>query len=267
MINHIFKCDELMINKIIKLKDNRYKIYIDGDSIITYDNVILENDLLYKKNIDKNLYNKIIVDTNYYDIYNKTVKYILKKLRSEKEVSNYLSKFELSDKDFNKMINKLKDINLINDREFCKAFINDKIYLGKNGINKIRNDLLNQYISNDIIEQELSNIDKSVVNDKLEKLIVKKINSNHKYSNSYLKHKILNDMVSLGYSKENIIEIIDKNLVSDDEIVRKEFDKVYVNLNRKYSGAELNLKLKQRLISKGFKIDVINELIQEKIGC
>jgi len=256
----------MQINKIIKLKDNRYKIYIDGDSIITYDNVILENDLLYKKNIDKNLYNKIIVDTNYYDIYNKTVKYILKKLRSEKEVSNYLSKFELSDKDFNKMINKLKDINLINDREFCKAFINDKIYLGKNGINKIRNDLLNQYISNDIIEQELSNIDKSVVNDKLEKLIVKKINSNHKYSNQYLRQKLINDMVNLGYSRDSIIDIIDKNLLNDSDIVKKEFNKIYINLKKKYSGVDLNLKLKQKLISKGFEIDVINKLIQEKIG-
>ena len=256
----------MQINKIIKLKDNRYKIYIDGDSIITYDNVILENDLLYKKNIDKNLYNKIIVDTNYYDIYNKTVKYILKKLRSEKEVSNYLSKFELSDKDFNKMINKIKDINLINDREFCKAFINDKIYLGKNGINKIRNDLLNQYISNDIIEQELSNIDKSVVNDKLEKLIVKKINSNHKYSNQYLRQKLINDMVNLGYSRDSIIDIIDKNLLNDSDIVKKEFNKIYINLKKKYSGVDLNLKLKQKLISKGFEIDVINKLIQEKIG-
>jgi len=257
----------MRIDKIVKMKDNKYKIYIDGESIITYDNVILENDLLYRKTIDKKLYDKIYIDTNYYDIYNKTAKYILKKIRSEKEVLSFLKRFDISNNDISKIINKLKDINLINDKEYCRAFINDKIYLSKNGINKIKNDLMEQNISIDIIEHELSNIDKSVVDDRLEKLIVKKINSNHKYSNSYLKHKILNDMVSLGYSKENIIEIIDKNLVSDDEIVRKEFDKVYVNLNRKYSGAELNLKLKQRLISKGFKIDVINELIQEKIGC
>ena len=46
---------------------------IDGESVITYDNVILENELLYKKSIDNNLYKKILLDTSYYDIYNKTV--------------------------------------------------------------------------------------------------------------------------------------------------------------------------------------------------
>ena len=39
------------INKIIKLKNNMYKILTDDDIIITYDNVILENNLLYKKTL------------------------------------------------------------------------------------------------------------------------------------------------------------------------------------------------------------------------
>ena len=72
------------INKIVKLKNNKYKIYIGSEVITTYDNVILENNLLYKKSIDDKLYNKILNDTNYFDIYNKIVKYILKKRRSER---------------------------------------------------------------------------------------------------------------------------------------------------------------------------------------
>jgi len=97
-------------------------------------------------------------------------------------------------------------------------------------------------------------------------LIVKKINSNHKYSNQYLRQKLINDMVNLGYSRDSIIDIIDKNLLNDSDIVKKEFNKIYINLKKKYSGVDLNLKLKQKLISKGFEIDVINKLIQEKIG-
>ena len=33
----------------------------------------------------------------------------------------------------------LKDINLVNDIQYCKAFINDKVYLTKEGIYKINN--------------------------------------------------------------------------------------------------------------------------------
>ena len=180
------------------MKDNRYKIYLDNEVLITYDNVILENDLLYKKDIDNKLYKKIIVDTNYYDIYNKTVKYILKKRRSIKETIKYLNKYNLSDSDLNKIIDKLKTLNLLNDIEYCKSFINDKVYLSKNGINKIRMDLPNEDIPIEVIENELNNIDKSILNNRLEKLIIKKIQNNKKYSNYHLKQKILNEMINLG---------------------------------------------------------------------
>ena len=152
----------MQINKIIKMKNNKYKIIIDGEPIITYDNVILENDLLYKKNIDNKILKKIIIDTNYYDIYNKTIKYILKRRRSEKEIVKYLDKFDIGNNDKNKMINKFKEINLINDKEYCKAYINDKLYLSKDGINKIKSDLLKENISIDVIDQELKNIDRYI---------------------------------------------------------------------------------------------------------
>lgn len=254
----------MKIDKIVKMRDNKYKIYIDGDTIITYDNVILNNDLLYKKNIDKDLYNKIISENDYYNIYNKTVKYISKKRRSEIEISKYLDKFDITKEDKEKIIIKLKDLNFINDIEFCKAFINDRIYLSNNGINKIKIDLLRHNIPIEVIENQLNNIDSSIINDKLEKLIIKKINSNHKYSNYHLKQKILNEMINLGYSKDIILEIIDKNIIKDDNIIKSEFDKVYDKLKLKYSGNEFEIKLKQKLISRGFELEKINTLLQEK---
>ena len=249
------------IEKIIKLKNNKYKIVFDDHEITTYDNVILDNNLLYKKNIDKENYDKIIKDTNYYDIYNKCVKSILKKRKSEKEIKEYLDKFNIDNKD--KIISKLKEINLINDRDFTRAYINDKIYLSKCGINKIKNDLINLGIDIIIINEELSNIDKSIFQDLLEKQVLKKIKNNTKYSNYQLKQKILNEMINLGYEKEDILSIIDVNIISDNEILEKEFNKIYNKLKTKYSGYELNQKIKQKLTIKGFKVDDINKKIEE----
>lgn len=257
----------MKLEKIVKMKDNKYKIYIDGEAILTFDNVLLENDLLYKKDIDFSLYNKIIKDTLYYDVYNKTVKYILKKRRSEKEIIDYLEKFDLTENDKNKLIAKLKAMNFINDKEFCRAFVNDKIYLSKNGINKIRIELLEHNIPITMIDEELNKIDNEVINDRLEKLILKKINSNNKFSNYHLKQKILNDMIMLGYSKNSVIEIIDKNLKDDREIALKEFDKMYNKLSKKYSGSELIAKFKQKLLAKGFLNEDINLYIKKKEDC
>lgn len=254
----------MQINKIVKMKDNKYKIYIESDSIITYDNVILENDLLYKKNIDNILYNKILNDTNYYNIYNKVVKYILKRKRSEKEINIYLNKYDISIDEKNKIIKKLKDIKLINDIEYCRSYINDKLYLSKEGINKIKEALLKENIPIEIIEEELKNIDKALFKDRLERLVIKKINSNKKFSNSYLKQKILNEMTNLGYNKEDIINILENNIISDNDILTKEFDKVYNKLKIKCNSFELKNKVKQKLIQKGFFVDDINKLLQQK---
>ena len=98
----------------------------------------------------------------------------------------------------------------------------------------------------------------------MEKLILKKINSNTKYSNNYLKNKIVNEMINLGYEKNNIIDILDNNLKNDNSILEKEFNKIYNKLNKKYEGSELNKRVEQKLYSKGFNISEIKKMIEKK---
>ena len=249
------------INKITKLKDNKYKILIDSEAITTYDNVILENELLYKKTIDSKLYKKIIKDTDFYDIYNKTVKYIMKRLRSEQEIREYLSKYDV---DKEKIITKLKSINLINDNAYLKAYINDQIYLSKNGIYKIKEYLLNQNISSELIDNELSKIDSSIMDERLERIVLKRIRTNKKYSTNELRNRVLKEVITLGYSREKAMIIFDNNIIEDSNIIEKEYNKLYSKLSIKYSGYELINKIKQKLYSKGFTIDEINNLLQNK---
>lgn len=255
----------MKINKIEKLKNGKYKIVFDKDSIETFDNVILDNNLLYKNNVDSDLYDSIVNDTIYYEIYNKVIKYIMKKRRSEKEIREYLLKFSLSKENINKMILKLKNNKLINDIDYCKAFINDSLYLGNKGINNIRNELLNQEISAEVVENELRNIDNKLFNDKLEKLVKKKIKLNKKHSNNYLKQKLLNELLELGYDRYDIINVIDSNLNTNDYIIlKKEFEKTYTKLEKKYNGYDLQRNVKNKMLSRGFNINEIELLLKEK---
>ena len=71
----------------IKKQNNKYKIKLeDNITIETYDEVIIKNNILYKKEIDEELKNKIEEENKYYETYNEIVKLINKKLRSEKEI-------------------------------------------------------------------------------------------------------------------------------------------------------------------------------------
>ena len=153
----------MKIVKIKKLSGSKYQINLDSDVITTFDNVILKYNLLYKKTLTNDEFKKILIESNYYDIYNKALKYSTKKIRSEKEINTYLNKFDIKDSDKDKIIKKLKELNLINDRAYTKAFINDKIHLSKFGIDKIKRLLVQEGITNNIIEEEISKVDNNEI--------------------------------------------------------------------------------------------------------
>lgn len=239
----------MKIEKIKKLTGGRYKIFLDNDTITVYEDVILNNNILYHDEIDDDMYYKIKDENIYYELLNSSIKYIAKRLRSEKEIRDYLSKKTLDNYMIDNIVNNLKEQRLIDDKRFAQSYVFDKLNLTNIGIKKIKYDLSTLGISDDIIED--INVEQN--NDKLEKLIIKKINSNTKYSNYMLKSKIIHEMTSLGYDIDDIIDICDSNMKSDDEIYKREYDKLYDKLKDKYQGSELEYQIKQKLYSKGFK--------------
>lgn len=252
----------MKIEKIQKLKNNKYKIKLDsGDIINTYDDVILNNSLLFNKEIDLGLLNKINNETLYYDCYNKTLKFIDKKLRSEKEVREYLKKYsEMGYED--KILKKLKEINVINDENYAKAYISDRIFLSTDGPNKIKQELLNYGIDEKIIEENINKIDKETIYNKCKKIIDKKIKSNTKYSNYMLNQKITSDLVNKGYDVALIKQILENKVFDNDLVIEKEFKKIYNKLSKKFNGNELYYNLKNKLYQKGFTKEEIEEYIK-----
>ena len=95
----------------IKKSGKKYKIVLeDGTEIKTFDDVIINYNLLYHKDIDDILLNKIIKDNAYYEVYNKVLNLISKKIRSEKEINEFLDKYDV---DRNKIINLGKQMIIV----------------------------------------------------------------------------------------------------------------------------------------------------------
>lgn len=244
----------------IKKQNNKYKIKLEENiTIETYDEVIIKNNILYKKEIDEELKNKIEEENKYYETYNEIVKLINKKLRSEKEIKEYMNKKEVKNQE--KIIKKLKDSNLINDELYAKAFIHDRISFSNDGINKIKTELIKQGIEENIIENELNKIDREDQKEKLKKLIMKKLNTNTKYSDKIMKQKITNYFITLGYNKDDINEILEQQNTNNNEIIKKEYNKLINKYKTKYEGEKLKYTIKQKLYQKGFNIEEINEII------
>lgn len=249
----------MKIEKIKQTKNGKYKIELDNkDAITTYGDVILKNDLLFHQEVDLETLNNLYKDTNYYDIYNKAIKYITKKLRSEKELRNYLKDYEI---DIDKIVSDLKKIGLINDDMFASSYVNDRLYLSNDGPKKIESSLLEHNIDANLIENLLSKKD-TEFKEKLNKIILKKIKSNTKYSSLILKQKLVFDLINQGYNKEDIIELFDSNEVNNT--ISYSYDKLYKKLSLKYSDKELIMNIKNKLYQKGYSLSEINEIIDKK---
>ena len=240
------------ILKYKKLSNNRYKVYLkDDSSIILHENIILKYNLLLTKKID-NL-DELKDENDFYLLYDIALKYINIKMRCESEIRTYLKKKQIDNNVINKVINKLKEDNLINENNYVKSFVADKINLNKLGQNKIRNELLKLKIDESIINEELSKINQEDLINNLESLVDKKIKSNKTYAGDVLKQKILTDLINKGYKKEDILNVLTQKDLSNDDLYDKEYEKLYNKYSKKYSEEQLEYIIKQKLYQKGLK--------------
>lgn len=203
---------EVIVIKIIKYKkenNGKYKLFLeDGSTIDTYEDVILKNNLLYKKDIDDSLYNIIMNDNVYEEAYSKSINYIGIRLRSINEMKVYLKSKKYSEEVINIIIERLIKNNLLNDTIFTQAFINDKLNFTTMGPYKIELELKKHNIDNNIISKCISTIDEDIIYEKINKLITKFIKSNKKYKGFLLKNKIYTNLINLGYSSSMILEVL-----------------------------------------------------------
>ena len=79
----------MKIEKYVKDKNNKYKVYIDNEVYMLYDDIIAKYQLLFKNDIEKEELDNIIKDNMELSSYYQAIKYITKKLRSEKEIDDY----------------------------------------------------------------------------------------------------------------------------------------------------------------------------------
>lgn len=249
----------------IKKVGNKYKIILDNDEIITTnDHVIINNSLLYSKKITKKELDKIKEETAYYENYNHALKMLNRKLRSEHEIRKELNKNEVSKTDEEKIISHLKEIGLINDENYAESYTNDKINLTLDGPYKIKRELEENHINNLYIEKALENFTQDLIDSKLEKIISKKIKSNTKYTTYIFKQKTAMYLSNLGYSREDINNHLE-HIKLDNSKLEKEMEKIYNNLKTKYENYTLINKLKQKLYSKGFTNEEINNFIEKTV--
>ncbi len=62
-----------------------------------------------------------------------------------------------------------------------------------------------------------------------------------------------------------ILGCLNNQKLDNNDILEKQYNKLYTKFSKKYTGNELYKRIKQSLYQKGFNIEEINNLIEQKI--
>ncbi|MBE6155406.1 MAG: hypothetical protein E7164_01465 [Firmicutes bacterium] len=250
------------ITNIKQISNNKYSLIIEGKKHIVYDDVLLEYNLLKKGEISEDVYEQIVKSNNYHEAYNKMLKYITAKLRTEKEIDTKLIKLGVGKIDRQKIVERLKKERYLDPEIYVKSYINDSKLLSLNGPKKIEYELKKLGFDANLIQKYINAVEDDVWFEKVNKVIQKKSRGN-KLSQKMFLLKVTKDLINLGYDENYFSDILSTIYIDDKEQMKKDYEKVLLKLAKKYEGTKLKIMVKQKMFQLGYDSDKISSLFSD----
>ena len=242
--------------KIVKYKKGtkgRYKVFLEDDrEFLFYEEVILKYDLLLRKEMDDSLLIEMDQLNQEWDVYYTALNMIRNRVRSAYELEAILLKKEYPEELVLKAIQKLKEQGYLNDLSYAKSYANHYIMSSNKGPFIIAKELGEKKIPNEMIQEALQLYSDEEQIKKIHKIIDKGIQSNHTKGGVVLKQKIYQNLKQLGYDISLINQIIDTyKFPVNERLVKREYDKLYRSLSRRYQGEKLERRIREKMYLKG----------------
>ena len=188
------------------------------------------------------------------------------KTRTEKEVREYLDKYDIEDTIASQVIANLKEDNWINDHQYAYSIINANQLSGDKGPYVLAQKLAQKGVAKSTIDDVLKIFDFSEIAQRIAEKLLKKYTG--KLPARGLQDKIIQNMTNKGFSysdAKNAFDSLDSQVDQEttQELIFKELDKQYAKYARKYEGYELKQRLTQVLARKGYDFSDIASALRE----
>ena len=211
----------MIINRVVRKGEKNVAIYFDND-----EKLILSEDTFYNSGLRKgdevseDRYSFFIEQNILYHIKQRALAFLSRRFHSEKELFLKLKAKSYDERLIKIVLNELKSKSFIDDRNFTKLYMEEKLNGKIWGINKIRSALFIKGISASIIDEILIEFDNKknnyeLVNElagnKIEKLKKRNLDDKEIYQ------KTVSFLISRGFDYEIAKEVCNKliNLDSD----------------------------------------------------
>ncbi|AOM83651.1 recombination regulator RecX [Salisediminibacterium beveridgei] len=255
-----------------KRKNGRYHIYMEKGEGEEYTGTVSEDtliklNLLRAREITKEEYESIrsmeVIDQGVHTAIN----YISYRMRSRHEVFSHLKAKEFEDEVIDEVMERIDQLNLLDDLQFAEAFIRTKRDTTGKGPRVIRQELYQKGIDESVIERAMQEFPDEQILDNAVKLIEKKAAHFNNESQRKQEQKLMQFMMTKGFPTEIIKQAIDIAEVgqSDDD----EWESMVhqgEKLLRRHTDSDGKVdrnKLKNALFRKGFPFELIQRFMDE----
>ena len=204
--------ETITINKVQKRSRYYYLFCSNGDELKFDQEIYFKYNLTENSTFSIDQFNAITDENCFKLCMNTAIRLLSQRMHSIYEIRIKLKKKDFSYKIINKVIDELDKMNLLDDKQFTKNYIDELIYRGQ-GKYKIINSLQKRGIPKEIIDENLLELDDSDSEEKrAEEVLSKKIKSlaYKEIEPRKLKEKLIRHLISRGFSSDIVFKIVDK---------------------------------------------------------
>ncbi len=142
---------------------------------------------------------------------NKALKYLGYKMRTKKEIYEYLLRKNFSEEDILYAVRRLEELKYLDDNEYANFWIKDRFNFFNQGKYRIRQDLLRKGIDKDLIDSKIDNFfTEELEYKKVRELYLKKRKTQGKLSQKEYA-SIYNFLIRRGFTASLVGKVLREN--------------------------------------------------------
>lgn len=259
---------------IQKKNKHRYNIFVDQGAGEEYgfsvdEDVLVQHHLRKGVELTDEMVDSLKKQDDLQKVYHQVIHYLSYRMRSEKEVRDYLQKKDVDEIQIDEIIAKLRDSNLVDDLEFAEMFVRTRMRTSTKGPGLIRQELRVKGIESTIANEALRQLTFDHQVDQALKFVKKRLNRSN--NNSFRKQldQARAALMRNGYESEVIGIAIDE--VADQQDSDEEWKAIEyhgLRLERRHKGkfseGDLRQKIKEGLYRQGFSLGLIHKYLETR---
>ncbi|WP_047981080.1 recombination regulator RecX [Ornithinibacillus contaminans] len=256
-----------------KKSKQRYNIYLAEATGETYgfsvdEAILLEFGLRKGLELDDATVNDLIRKDTIQKSYLLAINYLSYRMRSMKEIHDYLRQKEVEPEHIDNIIERLTNEGLLNDKEFAKAFTSTRMNTNSKGPLLVKRELIEKGIPQAVAQSAITIYSYETQFEKAMKWATKKLGSSKKDSFQKQLQQLRLTLMQKGFTPDVITDVLmtiqdEKDDTSEWEALQHHGEKLLRKHENKKAGYELKMKVKEGLYRKGFSMELISKFIDE----